>query len=657
MFKDVLPILSALFAQSGPPRQPVTFSWRLVRRGKQPFFLLPEASCGASTSLELYSAQRPQARLWRRLVPWLMESPAAGLFPRVTLQVDAASDWMQFLGEQSGLPAGLLRAPAIKLGLISEARVRLVLLLCDAGDYPVRVIKVGLNPQGRASTEREADLLSRLPVGLIGCTGITGRFSNAAMSAFATAFFSGKCLTTDVGIQKLFHAWLDGGPPEPIENLAGWQELDSAALSAGVPQWPIIRNALAGQVVHPTLFHGDFTPWNVRMTNLETIRAYDWESGHLKGIPGWDWFHFVIQTSLLVKDHSPQRVAAELEQLLDSPRFQYYARKARISHVIEPLLLAYLLYRRKVLRAPGRVRAASGLFDLLWARWDQQRQAAGHTGLMQRPAAKPLAGQQIKAAVASVANLFWSPTLSPEPLPPFTAELLKHWKTLLASLAWLGVVSAVQVSLKPYWIFTPFHLLPCIFLALKVGRRPASLMAYVAAIGAPLLVFHFYPGVMTLSTTCSNIFMRIVAFKLIVILLDNIRKQDLRTAPMMAPPRSTPIQAITGNWPVIGIAAVFFVLVVVLDALTPPSLVLWPFYLLPCAILTLAMSWRWGTVTAAIAAIIGTLLQLPDPGFRPLDIELWNTGARFAVFEMVVVLLERIRRGYILFWSSTRKAE
>ena len=333
---------------------------------------------------------------------------------------------MRFLAQQSGLPAGQLPSPTIKFGGVVGKTTRLVLLIRDAGGHPIRVVKVGLNPAGRAATEREAGLLSNLPKDVIGCTGITGRFSSDTLSAFATAYFSGESLDTDLGIENLFHDWLNDAPPEPIQNLATWRELQSVAKGAGLPQWPILRDALAEQMVRTTIYHGDFAPWNVRMTNLETIRAFDWERGHLKGIPAWDWFHFIVQTSILVKRYSPERVAAELEQLVHSPRFQKYASDAGISKIVEPLLLAYLLEQKLIVRPLEGSEQTDRLFQLLWTHWQIKTNAA--------LAAKPLsdddrmpAGEQIKLAFGKVANLFWEPTLSPIKQAAFTAQLRRYW--------------------------------------------------------------------------------------------------------------------------------------------------------------------------------------------------------------------------------------
>jgi len=159
--KNVLPALTALFAGAKPWRKPVKFSWRLVRRKKRPFLLLPENSDRASDSFELYSAHRPLAKLWRFMIPLLLRTPVAKFFGRVAIEADSDAEFMQFLAAQSGLPGSQLASPAIKFGGVVGKTKRLVLLLCDAGGHPIRVIKVGLDPAGRAATEREASLLSR----------------------------------------------------------------------------------------------------------------------------------------------------------------------------------------------------------------------------------------------------------------------------------------------------------------------------------------------------------------------------------------------------------------------------------------------------------------------------------------------------------------
>lgn len=651
MIKNVLPAITALFAGAKPCRKPVNFSWRLVRRKKRPFLLLPEKSGSTSDSFTLYSAHRPLAKLWRLMIPLVLRTPLAKLFGRVVIQADAGSEFMQFLAHQSKVPVRMLQTPAIKFGGVVGKTSRVVMLVCDASGHPIRVIKVGINPQGRAATEREADLLSRLPKDVIGCTGITGRFHSDALSAFATDYFSGASLENDVGIEKLFHDWLNDAPPEPIKNLASWRELDSIATGANFQQWPTLRDALASQTVRTTIYHGDFAPWNVRMTNLENIRAFDWERGHLKGIPAWDWFHYIVQTSILVERHSPERVAAELEQLFRSPRFQKYASDAGISQILEPLLLAYLLDQKLVVQPREGGELTDRLFQLLWSQWQLDPNAS--QSAPRAPADLRLPpGEQIKIAFARLSNLFWEPRLSPVSQPSFNVQLRRYWLGLLAGFIWIGGVATLHLCTDSHLLFTPFYLLPCVLLALKADRRLAFIAAYAGAITGPLLQRFKDPELIPLDVTCWNLFMRVVVFLLIVVLLDGVRKQSLSRHSKQVSVQEDSIQAISGNWAVVLITSVYFVGVMVLDGLTSPHLIFLPLYVLPCVILTLALNWRWGTLAALLASVIGPLLQRPgDLGYQHWGVECWNTVMRFVIFQMVVLVLERIRRKNILFNS------
>ena len=86
--------------------------------------------------------------------------------------------------------------------------------------------------------------------------------------------------------------------------------------------------------------------------------------------------------------------------------------------------------------------------------------------------------------------------------------------------------------------------------------------------------------------------------------------------------------------------------VVAIDYLTGLYVSLLPFYMIPPAILTLVISQRWGTVAAAISAIAWALvlnLESPSINFSHLDIWLWDLLMRFLTFEVVVLLLGRIR--------------
>ena len=649
MFENVLPTITALFASDEKLRAPVKFSWRLVRRKGRPFLLLPDSDVNLRVSLELYSAQRPLARLWRSLIPTLFKTPARALWGAVSTEAVASSALMQFFAEQSGQPVGQLQTPAIKFGGIEGKTSRVVVLLCDAAGHPIRVIKVGLNPEGRAATEREAALLAQLPVAKIGCTAMTGQIKTDGLSAFATAYFPGQSLTNDVGIEKLFHAWLAPNTAEPLENFASWHELESVLAKPEKLIFSTLHAALAGRKIATTLFHGDFTPWNVRMTNLENIQAFDWECGHLRGIPAWDWFHFIIQTSILVKRHSPERVAAELDQLIQSPRFQKYAAAAGISEIIEPLLLAYLLHEKYFIQPEEGRKVTGELFQLLWQQWQLKQSPPATAKIPSLNPAPASALTQLKSAFTNVGNIFWEPSLSPQFRPLFAAQLQKYWLALALTFVWCGVIANMPLWTNPHLMFAPFYLVPCIFLAMKVDRRLATVVAQASAIGGPLYSYHFNPEFAPFGVICWNIVMRMIVFQVVVNLFDRFGRQSVFNPANHLPSGRNAIQSIVGNLPVILLTIIFFAVVIVFDVLTSPQMLLLPLYMIPCMVLTLALNWRWGLVAAIVAAVLGPLFQRADPGYQHLNIQFWNTAMRMIIYFIVVALLEQVRRKNILF--------
>lgn len=53
--------------------------------------------------------------------------------------------------------------------------------------------------------------------------------------------------------------------------------------------------------------HGDFTPWNAQLLNDRPF-LFDWEYADSEGLPGWDLFHFCVQTSWLLEKKRPDDV-------------------------------------------------------------------------------------------------------------------------------------------------------------------------------------------------------------------------------------------------------------------------------------------------------------------------------------------------------------
>jgi len=657
MSKTVHPILEALFAGAEPSRQPVNFSWRLIRRKGRPLILLPPGLAAARTGLNLYSAQRWQAKLWRALLPLILQTPAAKLFEATHFEADATSEIMQFMARQMGTSGDAVSLAAIKF-CEARDRSRLVLLLCDESGRPTCVIKAGLNAAGQKDTNQEANFLEKLPANTIGCIRMTGRIKHPGLSAFATSYFPGESPGNDVGMEHLFQAWLNTGSPVRLESLPTWRELDAAATKADPDNWQAVKKVLAGKTVRTTLYHGDFAPWNVRAVNSQNLRAFDWERGQLEGIPGWDWFHFIIQTSILPKRYSTERVAAEVEQLLHSERFKKYAATAGISDIVQPLLLAYLLNHRWVFKPMEGGRATVALFSFLSAHW----QLASAETVPDATSARPTrfwpvdmtAIHQLRFAAEQWNNLFWEPDLNSSIKPSPHAQFRDHWPVVLITMLLLTAIATAQFHSNTHLMFLPFYIMVCALITWKIDRRWGALVATVAAVVGPLMMSLRETGSRSLEIVLWNTLMRFIILQMCVLFVDRIHLQKTFFRQRAAP--GTYHARLADTWAVVLFSGILFIAITGFDIFTDPHLIFLPLYLFPCIIMTLVLSLRWGIATTLLATIADTLIEYYTnklENYTIAEVFFWNFLMRWGVFLLVILLLDRIRRENILF--SQRK--
>jgi hypothetical protein len=611
-------------------------------------------------SLKLYSPQRRRARLARRLFPWLLNTPTAWLFERVRFLADPNADFIRFVAEQAGVKMTQLAAPAIKFGG-TEEKSRLVLLVLDETHRPVCVIKVGLDPAGRAVTDREAALLTQLPADKLGCIRLMGRFSSPSLSAFSTAYYPGDSPVDDAGLERLFSAWLNPEAPVPVESLAVWHELEAKAGTADPENWRLVRSRLAGRSLRTTLYHGDFAPWNIRAINTTNLQAFDWERGDLRGIPGWDWFHFIVQTAVLARRLPVERVAAEVEQTLHSDRFNKYAADAGISDLVKPLFLCSLLHQKWVVRPLEGGRTTYELFNLLAVRWQMNLRAQLNGEYALPPEETPGIGWraeaalQLRFAVSRLRNLFWEPSLNSQVRPSMAAQWREHRGLIVAAGGLLAGMILVHCFTNPHLAHLPFYLTPCLLVTWQAGRRWGALFAIVAAVAGPLVKrmkdTDFHPPYVVVWDTCMGLFM----LQLCILLFDRMLRQRNPVASGETP--NVHSRKFADNWAVVLAGGVWLAAVATLQSYSSPHLGFMPLYLIPCLALTLTVGRSWGMAAAVLAAVIGPYLQrFGDTDYLPVHVEVWNTVTRLLVLQVIILLVDRLHRDNIVFFPNAPRS-
>ena len=105
-------------------------------------------------------------------------------------------------------------------------------------------------------------------------------------------------------------------------------------------------------------------------------------------------------------------------------------------------------------------------------------------------------------------------------------------------------------------------------------------------------------------------------------------------------------QQLAEHWPTIIISLGLLLGVGVVDHFTGPEISLAVFYALPVMALTIIVGRGWGSFVALLAAAAWSALQMDRNSWDPSSsaVLVWNTFMRFAILQIIVFLLDRIRR-------------
>lgn len=324
-----------------------TYSFRVLRRRGHDLLALPMPRRAATRALTLYAAQTRFARWSKALLRLALSSGMPVPLPRVNLAIAPRDPLLTWLQEMAGTPG----APVVAIlagNPFSQGRRFVILAYRD--DEPVVVAKAGLTPEARTLIEQEAKFLESVAQRWPHLPRFCGAKVAGSFSGLALEFIEGQspAATDTAGMQAVLQSWLDTARPVALDVLAPWQRF---AIQAGTG--PILER-VAGRQVAPALFHGDFAPWNVRVERTsQRWMVIDWERGVAAGVPGWDWFHWMIHVSVLVNRHDANASAEFLRAALHSPDFQKYAQAAQIAGLEKALLAAYLIYLHEFIIPPS----------------------------------------------------------------------------------------------------------------------------------------------------------------------------------------------------------------------------------------------------------------------------------------------------------------
>jgi len=330
-----------LFVLAMDERSSTVIEMRLLRKNGRPLFLLSKRPAVAAATFDLYPAQTAKARLARTGLQWLARF---GLGPgeKVSVRISTEDKFAQFIRARANVDSSLIPTFGVLAGNPATPGQRFLVLAFDGDERPVSVIKTGVSVAARQLIRNEIGFLRSAPSKMPGLPRVQATIESENLSALALDYYAGASPRGNDAheLGRLLSSWIDSTSRMPLKEIPVWQTLERALSVGEIGGLERIR----GASVHPVVQHGDFTPWNIKISANGTWTVLDWERGQLQGIPGWDWFHYHLQNEILVGGQTGQELVNTTKEILHAEVFQDYAGKTEIKGFERTLLRAYLLH-------------------------------------------------------------------------------------------------------------------------------------------------------------------------------------------------------------------------------------------------------------------------------------------------------------------------
>jgi len=338
----------------------IPLAFRVLKRSGADFLILPENSRCAARAIMLYPAQTRIARIAKSILRIALRCHVPLPLEAARIRIKPGSPFHEFLQRLAG--TGDFPRLAILCGNPRTRGQRFIVLIFDGKGQPLKIVKAGLDYEARELIEKEITFLKAAPAGTPAIPNLRDELDTRGIRAMALDFVRGDSPRDSHPRASLLTSWLHKSPAIPITSLPIWKQ---TALSCVSPVFVKTSARIAVQPAYAAIYHGDFTPWNIKVAHDGTWTVLDWERGQIEGPPGWDWFHYVIQTGILVERLSITRLVDRIKDMLSSSKFLEYAAEAQIALITQELLLGYLFYCVEILKPADSLPATRNLLEAL----------------------------------------------------------------------------------------------------------------------------------------------------------------------------------------------------------------------------------------------------------------------------------------------------
>jgi hypothetical protein len=304
-----------LFVAGDASHPEAVIQFQIAARSGRPLLVLPADGKLAACALEFFAGRSPGHHASQNFLALALRFRLPAGLQRFSLAIEREEPFAAFLTKSAD--GRHFPRFAIQAQDADAQQGHFVLLVFNQNGSPVAIIKAGLGRAAADLIEDEAFLLESLPTATPGAPRLRGVLRGTRVEALAIDYVPGGPAGADdeAGVERLLTAWIDTARVVPLREMFSWQMLEGGSdpQAPGRAGWSGLRDTTC----HPVLFNGAFAPWNIR-AGAAGWMTLDWERGELAGVPGWDWFHFVIQTAVFARAESLPAMTARVEALLDS---------------------------------------------------------------------------------------------------------------------------------------------------------------------------------------------------------------------------------------------------------------------------------------------------------------------------------------------------
>ena len=205
-------------------------------------------------------------------------------------------------------PVAALKADDSGFGFLlgnPASKERSVILARKTG-CEVVIDKVGLSAPARDSVSNEVSIIRSLPDGLVGLSELRQFEDNDHWSFYGCPLVDGRSPARrhDDLVLSVLQSWFKFSQKKPLIETRQWTKISEYIHTHQLNKGKMLLDGVKNLDVMVGIHHGDFAPWNIKITDAASVVVMDWEYGSCSAPSVWDWMHYLIQRASLV-DHFP----------------------------------------------------------------------------------------------------------------------------------------------------------------------------------------------------------------------------------------------------------------------------------------------------------------------------------------------------------------